>query len=165
MAPSSTKTTALSLVDIRMQRANPYTGRVLKFMCLHNEEVRHVRDLGYTRDGTPTGQRQAIERMLDKVAVIDGRRVQVFLLAEEPTEEWSDRDPLDKQLRTQAGEWQLPSPAWLALRTARLTQQKRLADEASDKALTLATNNLSTQLGALMQQATASTAPAIRGAR
>jgi hypothetical protein len=146
-----------------MLPAKPRTGRLLKFVCLHNEGVRVVQDLGYTRDGTPTGQRQAILRMLDKVSVIDGRRVQTFLLAEAPTEEFSEHDPLDRQLRTQAGEWQLPSPAWLALRAKRLEEQQRLADEASEKALHIATNNLSSQLGKLMQQASAPTAAPVRG--
>lgn len=148
-----------------MMRADPRTGRVLKFLCLHNEGVREVRDLGYTRDGTPTGQRQAIDRMLDKVAVINGKRVQVFLLAEEPREEFSEHDPLDKALRTQAGDWQLPSPAWLELRATRIAEQKRLADEASDRALAMATSNLAEQLGGLMKQASASNAAPVKGAR
>jgi len=149
-----------------MKRADPRAGRVLKFMCLHNEPIREVRDLGYTRDGTPTGQRQAIERMLDKVAVINGKRVQVFLLAEEPTEEFSEHDPLDKSLRTQAGDWQLPSPAWLELRAVRIAEQRRLADEASDRALAMATNNLAEQLGGLMKQAQGPAAPPpAKGAR
>lgn len=148
-----------------MQRANPRTGRILKFLCLHNEGVREVRDLGYTRDGTPTGQRQAIERMLEKVSVINGKRVQTFLLAEAPDAEWSDQDPLDKRLRTQDGEWQLPSPAWLSIRAARIAEQKALAEEAGNRALEMATNSLATQLGGLMKQATAANAAPIKGVR
>ena len=148
-----------------MQRANPRTGRILKFLCLHNEGIREVRDLGYTRDGTPTGQRQAIERMLDKVSVISGKKVQTFLLAEPPDAEWSDQDPLDKRLRTQDGEWQLPSKAWLSIRDSRIAEQKALADEASNRALEMATNNLATQLGGLMKQASASSAAPIKGVR
>lgn len=148
-----------------MQRANPRTGRILKFLCLHNDGVREVRDLGYTRDGTPTGQRQAIERMLEKVSVINGKKVQTFLLAEPPDAEWSDQDPLDKKLRTQAGEWEMPSSAWMSIRAARIAEQKALADEASDRALAIATDNLAAHLGGLMKQATASTAAPVKGAR
>lgn len=138
-------------------------GRILKFLCVHDDSVRSVRDLGYTRDGEETGQRQAIKRMLSKKAMIDGQRVAIFLLAEPPTEEFSTADPLDEQmLRTQDGKWQLPSAAWLAVRDDRIAQAKAMADEASQRALAMATSDLATQLGGLMKQTAAAAAKGSR---
>ena len=53
----------------------------------------------------------------------------------------------------------------MSIRAARIAEQKALADEASTRALEMATNSLATQLGGLMKQATASTAAPVKGAR
>lgn len=141
-----------------MKRADR-TGRTLKFLCINDADTREVRDMGFTKDGTKTGQRQAVERMRDKVARIGGRDVAVFALAEAPTEDFSDRDPLDRSFKTNTGEWMLPSKEWLALRAERVQLSKAKTDEQEERTRNLATSKLADQLGNLMNMANSQVKP------
>lgn len=139
--------------------------RVLKFLCINNVGVREVYDLGYTKDGTPTGHRQAVQRMVDKVSMINGQRVATFVLAEPPTECFSENDKLDRSLRDNTGKWMLPSKEWLALRDAQIALDAARASEASERALTLATGSLAKQLGSLVNSVAGQQTVATKGAR
>jgi hypothetical protein len=63
-----------------MERPGP-GGRLLKFLCINDDGVRVLRDLGIDRNGEKTSQRQSIERIIDEVVYVDGRKVAAFALA------------------------------------------------------------------------------------
>lgn len=139
--------------------------RVIKFLCINNVGVREVYDLGVTKDGTTTGHRQAVQRMIDKVSVINGQRVATFVLAEPPEEFFSENDKLDRSLKDNTGKWMLPSKEWLALRDAQIAADASRADEAKERALTLATGALAKQLGTLVNNVAGQQMVATKGAR
>jgi hypothetical protein len=139
--------------------------RIIKLLCVHNPGVREVYDLGFTKDGTMTGHRQMVKRTLAKRCKIDGRNVATFVLAEPPDEYFSEEDPLDMSLKDNTGSWMLPSKEWLALRDKRIAEDSARASEAKERALTLATNSLATQLGSLVNSVSGTPAVAGKGAR
>lgn len=100
-------------------------GRIIKLLCINDDEVRPIRDLGIDRQGTPTGQRQMIQRMLNATTSVSADRTYAtFALAEPPTKAWSQNDPLDRLLRDFNGAWQKPGPEWLAERQRRVDANK-----------------------------------------
>jgi len=126
-------------------------GRIIKMLCLNDDEVRPVRDLGVTRDGTPTGQRQMIMRMLSSTTKTpDGAVIALFALAEPPTKQWSERDPLDRSLRDFNGQWMKAGPLWLAERQRRVEASKAQSAALEGRVREMAQSALADQLGKLV---------------
>ena len=126
-------------------------GRIIKMLCLNDDEVRPIRDLGVTRDGTPTGQRQMIMRMLSSTTKTpDGAVIALFALAEPPTKQWSERDPLDRSLRDFNGQWMSPGPLWLAERQRRVEASKAQSAALEGRVREMAQSALADQLGKLV---------------
>ena len=153
-----------------MNRVAPGKGRKLKLMCLLDGDVRDVLDLGHTRDGTPTGQRQAIERMLSKETLVGGARYATFVLAEPPAECFDENDPLDSKTLRFNGEWRLPSKAWLSVRDAKIADAQAKLDESRQRVMEQAGHALAAQMTSVVatvaqQQSAAKVAAAVKGAR
>jgi hypothetical protein len=128
-------------------------------LCLNDDEVRPIRDLGVTRDGTPTGQRQMIMRMLSSTTkTASGAVIALFALAEPPTKQWSESDPLDRALRDFNGAWQKPGPVWLAERQTRVDATKAQAAGLESRIRDMGQTALAEQLGKLVSTASASVA-------
>lgn len=72
--------------------------RTIKLRSIKDVHVVDFVDAGITRDGEPTGQRQALARVLGKRIDVDGKPLPVFLVAEvgawelRPTERMPDGD-------------------------------------------------------------------------
>lgn len=140
-------------------------GRIIKLLCLNEEEPRFIRDLGYTRDGTPTGQRQMLERMLETMSRTPaGAKIAVFALAEPPTKAWHVDDPIDRKLRDFNGRWQTPGPEWLAERQRRIDENKARLAAADARVRDMAQISLADQLGKLVTT-TANTVAKQKGAQ
>ena len=134
-------------------------GRIIKMLCLNDDEVRPIRDLGVTRDGTPTGQRQMIMRMLSSTTkTASGAVIALFALAEPPTKQWSESDPLDRALRDFNGAWQRPGPVWLAERQTRVDATKAQAAGLESRIRDMGQTALAEQLGKLVSTASTSVA-------
>lgn len=131
-----------------MERPGP-GGRLLKFLCVNDDGVRVKRDLGLDRNGEKTSQRQAIERILDEVVYLDGRKVAAFALAEPPTKAWPNDKLDDNVLCGRTGKWQLASEEWLAMRAKQVAQRNSEHEAQENKARMLASQNLASQLESL----------------
>jgi hypothetical protein len=129
-----------------MQRVQPGKGRKLKLLCLLDGDTRDVLDLGYTRDGTQTGQRQAIERMLSKTTQVGAQKFATFVLAEPPSESFDESDPLDNDRLRFNGEWRLPSKQWLSVREAKIAEAQAKLEESRQRVLDKAGHVLAEQM-------------------
>jgi len=127
--------------------------RQVKLLCLRHDGVVSVLDCGHDATGTPTGQRQALKRMLEKTTVVDGRNVPTFVLAEAPTVVLRPDDALDRSLRDNVGRWMLPSKEWLAIRDTFLAQEQQARDAAADRLQREASAAVATQLVGLVDKA------------
>lgn len=56
--------------------------RTIKLRCIKDQHLVDFVDSGITRDGEPTGQRQALTRILGKRVEVDGKLLPIFLVAE-----------------------------------------------------------------------------------
>ena len=127
-------------------------GRIIKVYCINDSEVRPIRDLGITRDGTPTGQRQMIMRMMSATTrMANGAEIATFALAEPPTKSWGPRDPLDRALKDFSGNWQTPGPEWMAERQRRIDEAKAKMASMDARVRDMAQASLADQLGKLVQ--------------
>jgi len=59
--------------------------RKIPLLSVKDRHVVEIVDGGVDREGYPTGQRQALERILSKTVEVDGKRLPIFRLAGEPT--------------------------------------------------------------------------------
>lgn len=72
--------------------------RTIKLRCIKDPHIVDFVDAGITRDGEPTGQRQALARVLGKRIEVDGKMLPVFLVHEvgawemRPTERMPEGD-------------------------------------------------------------------------
>jgi hypothetical protein len=129
-------------------------GRIIKLLCINDDEVRPIRDLGIDRQGTPTGQRQMLYRMLNATtSASDGRTIATFALAEPPTKQWSANDPLDRLLRDFNGAWQKPGPEWMAERQKRIDANKAKLAGLESTLRESAQAALADQMGKMMASA------------
>ena len=136
-----------------MDIVKPGRGRILKFVCVRDADIREVLDLGQVRDGTPTGQRQAILRMLGKVTVIGGKRFATFRLAEAPKEIFSPEDQLDNQWLLINGSWQTPTSEWYAMRATMIEIEKAKLEESQRTLMQQAGNTLAAQMSDIVANA------------
>ena len=60
--------------------------RRIPIMCLKDPHIVEIVDGGEDREGVPTSQRQALERIFSKRVVVDGRTYPTHRLAGKPTE-------------------------------------------------------------------------------
>jgi len=127
--------------------------RQIKLLCLRHDGVVTVLDCGHDATGTPTGQRQALKRMLEKTTVVDGRNVPTFVLAEAPTVVLRPDDAMDRSLRDNVGRWMLPSKEWLSIRDTFLAQEQQARDAAADRLQREASAAVATQLVGLVDKA------------
>lgn len=123
-------------------------GRVLKFLCLFDGNVRLRRDMGRYSDGRPTGKRQAIIRMLSKTIEIGGMPVGIFSLAEPPTEAW-EKDDFDHTHLISKGKWDVASDEWLKHREGFLAIREMEIEAAHEEAKRRAGGELADRLVSL----------------
>lgn len=131
-------------------------GRIIKLICVNDDGVRELRDLGVDRNGEPTSQRQALNRMLDEHVWIGTQKYQAFALAEIPTKAWDGDRFDDVVLKDRKGMWEMPSPEWLEVRKRRIAERASEHEAQENRARMLASQSLASQL----EQLAARSAPA-----
>jgi hypothetical protein len=137
-------------------------GRLLKLLCINDDGVREMRDLGVDRNGEPTSQRQAVNRMLDEHVWIGDQKYHAFALAEPPSKAWDNDRFDDVVLKDRTGKWVMPSTEWLEARKRRVAERASEHEVQENRARMLASQNLASQL----EQLAARSAPAHqKGAR
>jgi hypothetical protein len=121
-------------------------GRVVKILCVNDDTVREIVDLGIDRNGEPTSQRQCLNRMLNEHVWIGDRKVHAFALLEPPKKAWPGDSFDDVVLRDRSGKWVMPSDEWLEIRKARCAERASEREVQESRARMMASQNLASQL-------------------
>jgi hypothetical protein len=99
-------------------------GRLLRFVCINDENVYEIRDGGRTKDGLPTTSRGQIVDMLKKKVEVGANRLAAFMLLEAPAPLYAQDDFDDQVLKDRSGRWYLAShdENWSAVRDVKIKE-------------------------------------------
>lgn len=138
--------------------------RMIEVVHLIDQGTRSMADDGCDRDGRPNQQRQHLTQMLRKRISVDGKDVPVFRLSKPPP---PCNYPNDKggqacraadhasrweqdNLKSDTGDWRMPSPEWRAISDKLKAQRDARAAEVEEQTMEKLKNAAGDAVNALL---------------